>query len=219
MGCAAQHHSGLYLSGLALQATRKNPARVGVFGLRYRQEGTYRLTTPNSSHWRAPAIWDLVSRPGSEVIVFNVPGTYPPTQVNGVMVSGKPAPNDAGVTITHPSDLLEKLQELTGGYLQGPSADFDDASRSEELETWERVLVCQQEALKYLMDAEPWDLVFAVSMALTPSVTTSGNTWTHYIHSTIHMMLSASATQYAPSTSSRIAASAESSDDWSLTTF
>jgi predicted AlkP superfamily phosphohydrolase/phosphomutase len=147
-------------------ATGKNPARVGVFGLRHRVEGTYHLSTPNSSHWQTPAIWDLASDAGRKVIVFNVPGTYPPTRVNGVMVSGKPAPTDAGVTITHPSDLLDRLQEVTGGYLQGPSADFDDASRSDELETWERVLASQQAALEHLMDTEPWDLVFAVSMAI-----------------------------------------------------
>jgi predicted AlkP superfamily phosphohydrolase/phosphomutase len=147
-------------------ATGKNPARVGVFGLHHRQEDAYRLFTPNSSHWRTPAIWDLVSSAGRKVIVFNVPGTYPPTQVNGVMVSGKPAPTDAGVAITHPSDLLMRLHEVTGGYLQGPSADFDDASRGAELETWEQVLASQQDALEYLMDTEPWDLVFAVSMAI-----------------------------------------------------
>ncbi len=157
-------------------ATGKNPARVGVFGLRHRLEGTYRLSTPNSSHWQTPAIWDLASGAGRKVIVFNVPGTFPPTHVNGVMVSGKPAPTDAGVTITHPSGLLEKLHEVTGGYLQGPSADFDDASRDEELETWEQVLVSQQKALEYLMDTEPWDLVFAVSMAIDA---VSHRFWSH----------------------------------------
>ncbi len=147
-------------------ATGVNPGRVGIFGLRQRQEGTYRFVSPTAGDRRAPAVWDIASAEGLEVLVLNVPDTYPPTPVNGVMVSGRPAPVDAGAPISFPEELRSQLDALTGGYLVGPHAAFDEASRPQELATWVQVMDRQQAALEYLMDNRAWNLVFYVSMAI-----------------------------------------------------
>lgn len=150
----------------ACMAAGKNPARVGIFGLRHRQPHSYRFVPPTSAERKAPAIWDLVSQNGDAVIVFNVPDTYPPQPVNGVMVSGHPAPVDAGAAITHPAALRRRLDRLTGGYLVGPGAGFDDDSQDQEVAAWEKVLDRQQQALEHLLDTTPWRLCFTASLAI-----------------------------------------------------
>jgi len=150
----------------ACMATGKNPARVGIFGLRQRQAKSYHFVSPSSYDRRAPALWDLVSDVGGNVIVFNVPDTYPPQPVNGVMISGHPAPVDEGATITYPEDLRQQLDQLTGGYLVGPNVGFDDDSRSREFSTWQTVLSRQHAALEHLMETTSWQLCFTASLAV-----------------------------------------------------
>lgn len=151
----------------ACMVTGKNPAKTGIFGLRQRKRNSYALKSPTSADRRAPAMWDIASGANRQVIVFNVPDTYPPTDVNGVMVSGRPAPVDAGAPITYPVQLREMLDAQTGGYLVGPTAAFDDTSRHEELPTWRDVLHRQQTALEYLLEQQQeWELCFSVSMAI-----------------------------------------------------
>ncbi|MDX1435704.1 MAG: alkaline phosphatase family protein [Anaerolineales bacterium] len=150
----------------ACMATGKNPAKVGIFGLRQRTEGQYQFKPPNSSHRRAAAVWDIAGRAGKQSVVVNVPDTYPPSPVEGVMVSGRPAPVDPDAAITYPPDLREKLDKLAGGYQVGPSAAFDDANQPDELPVWEQVLQKQQSAFEHLVIEQPWDLAFYVSMAI-----------------------------------------------------
>ncbi len=146
--------------------TGMNPAKVGIFGLRYRREGAYRFSTPNSTIWRGPAVWEVASNAGLRVIVFNVPGTYPPSKVNGLMVSGGPAAAHSNAVITYPEGLKARLDRVVDGYRIGLEQRFDDGSRGDQVEAWRRLMEHQQQALEYLMDTEPWNLVFAVSMAL-----------------------------------------------------
>lgn len=150
----------------ACMATGKNPAKVGIFGLRHRQPNSYQLASPTSADRKALAVWDIVSQAGKRVIVHNVPDTFPPTPVNGVLVSGHPAPSSGGAEITYPAGLRTTLDTLTNTYPIGPPADFDQSSRQDELATWQTVLAKHQTALLHLLDTQDWDLCFTVSLAI-----------------------------------------------------
>ena len=52
------------------------------------------------------AIWNLLSDWGKRVIVANIPITYPPEPVNGILVSGYMAP-DTNSNITYPTSFKE----------------------------------------------------------------------------------------------------------------
>ncbi|HTI14693.1 MAG TPA: alkaline phosphatase family protein [Dictyobacter sp.] len=54
------------------------------------------------------AIWNILSEWGKRVIVANVPMTYPPEPVNGIMVSGYMAP-DMTAHVTYPLDFKREL--------------------------------------------------------------------------------------------------------------
>ncbi len=150
----------------ACMSTGKNPAKAGIFGLRHRQKDTYQFISPTSANRHAPAIWDIVTQHGRTAIVMNVPDTYPPTPLQGLMISGRPAPVDPGAPITYPDDLRRQLNQRTGGYEVGSAVDFDEASRSHELTVWQKVLAKQQDVIEHLMNTQEWDLFFYVSMAI-----------------------------------------------------
>jgi predicted AlkP superfamily phosphohydrolase/phosphomutase len=73
--------------------TGRNPGGHGIFGSWYRAPGEYACRYFSSRDRRAPALWEL----GDDLrfLVWNVPMTYPPTQVEGAMVAGYGAPPDA----------------------------------------------------------------------------------------------------------------------------
>lgn len=150
----------------ACMATGKNPGKVGIFGLRHRRPGSYKFEPTTSNLRRTPAVWDLVGAAGLPVIVMNVPDTYPPQPVNGIMISGRPAPQHGDAPISYPTEVRYELNRAANGYLLGPHADFDDDSRADELRTWEDVLLKQQCALEYLLDNKAWALCFYVSLAV-----------------------------------------------------
>jgi len=61
------------------------------------------------------AIWNILSEYGKRVLVINVPVTYPPEPVNGIMISGYMTP-DAGVNFTYPTAFKESLYQAVPNY-------------------------------------------------------------------------------------------------------
>jgi predicted AlkP superfamily phosphohydrolase/phosphomutase len=68
--------------------TGKNPGKHGIFGFVDRTPNPFNIFIPNSRHMTSETLWEILSRNGKKVIVINVPVTYPPRQVNGVLISG-----------------------------------------------------------------------------------------------------------------------------------
>ena len=71
-----------------------NAGKHGIFGSWYRAPGAYACRYFSSRDRAVPALWDLA--PDVRFVVWNVPMTFPPTPVEGVMVAGYGAPPRAG---------------------------------------------------------------------------------------------------------------------------
>ena len=69
------------------------PARHGVFDHRYYDVPAGQMKVNHSGRVRVPTFWHLLSRAGRSVVSLNVPVTYPPLDVRGVVVSGMDAPH------------------------------------------------------------------------------------------------------------------------------
>jgi len=68
--------------------TGMNPARHNIFGFMDRVPQTMEVFVPTSTHMAAETLWEWLSRNGKRVLVINVPGTYPPRAVNGILIAG-----------------------------------------------------------------------------------------------------------------------------------
>ena len=69
------------------------PVRHGVFDHRYYDAAADQMKVNNSSRVRVPTFWHLLSQAGRSVVSLNLPATYPPLKVRGVVVSGMDAPH------------------------------------------------------------------------------------------------------------------------------
>ncbi len=92
--------------------TGKNPGRHGVFDFFTVDDGRRRLTS--SRDIRSRTLWEILSEKGRRSVVMNVPGTYPPAPINGVLVTGMLTPR--GSPFTSPQEVADLLHQVTGGY-------------------------------------------------------------------------------------------------------
>ncbi len=93
----------------------KNPGKVGVFWWLTLDRETGTLTVPDAASFETADIWNYLSEEDIPSAILNVPMTYPPDELDGVMVSGFGAPLDSidveGDPITYPAAFESRLRE------------------------------------------------------------------------------------------------------------
>jgi len=107
--------------------TGKGPGKHGVVDFWHYDPSTNERLLVDASNISTAAIWDVLGEYGLFVGVVNVPLTYPPRPVNGVMVSGMMTPSET-VPYTHPPELKAWLKEVAGDYAADPYTSVDRTS-------------------------------------------------------------------------------------------
>lgn len=143
--------------------TGKNPGKHGVYDFLTKVPGDYRWVPAVVN--RSDTLWQILSQLGKKVVVINVPLTYPPPHVNGVLISGLGTPGDKS-DFVHPLPLKEKL--LSNGYVldvdwipyckEGKVKEFFDALA---LMTQKRY-----ETASRLLYQEEWDFFMIVFVSM-----------------------------------------------------
>ena len=112
---------------------------------------------------QAPSLYRLLSEAGRRVCVLNVPMTYPPTPVNGFLVSGLPAPS-TNVPITYPRELYEEILRDVGDYIlyPDPGQAYSDSGVDAFLDRLHRAADLRAATFDYLRDRLDWDFAMAV---------------------------------------------------------
>ncbi len=100
-------------------STGLKPARHGVYDFweyeDQREPGTARKASVVTHRRGGKAIWNILSEYGKQVLIINVPVTYPPETVNGIMVSGYMTPS-ANTDFTYPAAFKEELYRVVPNY-------------------------------------------------------------------------------------------------------
>ncbi|NIN70135.1 MAG: hypothetical protein GTO63_36745 [Anaerolineae bacterium] len=143
-----------------LQFVRLRPSENGSAPSASREIFPGGVSFLDASSIRGVRLWDILSAAHKRQIVINVPLTYPPRPIDGVMITGMMTPPSASV-FTYPPDLSSRL--LEGKYeidLTVSEKDFSfDPSRL--IYRLHELLVKRRDvALKLLQ--EPWDFSMAV---------------------------------------------------------
>ena len=143
--------------------TGKNPGQHGLYDWIYRHEDGYAVSPVTARHCTEPTLWSLLSSAGLRVCVFNVPMTYPPQPVNGLMISGLPAPS-VRAGITYPPELLAEIEAQVGEYLlyPDPGQAYSDAGVDAFLRRLYRTAETRLKVLNYLRRREDWDFFMVV---------------------------------------------------------
>lgn len=138
---------------LRFQATR--PSRE--LGREFRP-GAY--TFINSTSIPGKRIWDIFGDTGKRSAVINLPMTYPPRPLNGVMITGLPTPPDAE-NFTYPPELADSLE---GYMIEQPMAamGFGLAANRELVRSSIEILEIQGQTAIRLLGERDWDLFLMV---------------------------------------------------------
>lgn len=144
-------------------ATGTNPGKHGLYDWIARQDNSYRFGPVTALDGKRPTLYGLLSAAGRRVCVFNVPMTYPPTPVNGLMISGMPAPN-TNVTITYPAGLFSEILTAVGDYIlyPDPGQAYSDSGVAAFLQRLYRCTELRLKTLAYLRQREEWDFCMVV---------------------------------------------------------
>jgi len=138
--------------------TGKNPGKLGVYDL-LRRVG-YRAE-PNSLCFEGNApVWRILNKYGVSTGLLNIPGTYPPEEVDGFMVTGMLTPSKKS-DYSYPTDLAEKLEHRISEYeidvLQWQY--FDEGAFIKDVH---KVTEKREKAAAYLAEAIPCDFLMVV---------------------------------------------------------
>jgi len=95
--------------------TGTNNGKFGVYGFQKRRPDSYQFDYVNGRSISGRSLWRILSDRGKQVIVINVPMTYPPEQVNGVLISGLLTPSVQS-KFTYPDGIYQELRQVCGDY-------------------------------------------------------------------------------------------------------
>lgn len=113
----------------ASMVSGRDPGELGLYGFRDRCVGRYNFQLIDASSIKHPRVWDYLGRAGKRVAVLFVPPSYPPSKVNGELVSCFLTPG-VDSTYTYPEFLKEELRSNFGDYLIDIE-DFRQVDRSQ----------------------------------------------------------------------------------------
>ena len=142
--------------------TGMNAGKHGIFDFMAHDPNSYDIKYINAEYRRTQPFWSTVSNSGGKVGVVNVPMTYPPDKVDGIMISGMDAPG-TDVPFTHPSGLYKELKEEFGEY----TIDTPIYPRN-KIHDWKyvneviKLTEFREKITLHLMKKYPWDLFVVV---------------------------------------------------------
>ncbi|MBK6430499.1 alkaline phosphatase family protein [Candidatus Amarolinea dominans] len=144
-------------------ATGANPARHSIYDWVYREPGTYNFVPATAANRRLPSLWSLLGAAGRRVAVVNVPMTFPPEPVNGLLISGLPTPSKQ-VTFTHPPELAQEIERITGNYIlyPDPGQAYSDAGVDAFLARLYQTTETRIKLVENLRGREAWDFFMVV---------------------------------------------------------
>jgi predicted AlkP superfamily phosphohydrolase/phosphomutase len=126
--------------GWASFATGLNPANHGIFHAFGWSNDQHHLRPMRGSDLRGRTLWCIASDAGRQVVVVNVPFTYPAGPINGILLAGADAPAISAPGFCYPPDFEVghyRIASRMAAMLKehGPAAALADAFAVDERRT------------------------------------------------------------------------------------
>ena len=140
--------------------TGKNPGRLGLYDLLRRVD--YGVEPNESCFKESNPVWRTLNRYGLKTGVMNVPGTYPPDEVDGFMVTGMMTPSPSSPYV-HPPELRSELNTVHEYEIDVPPWNISDTDQL--VDDIYRVTQKRGDAAEYLIGEFPCDFYMIVFTA------------------------------------------------------
>ena len=140
--------------------TGMSPGNHGLYSFLQQKPGSYGMTPFNASYLKSPDIGTLLNRHGKRVALINVPATYPPKPINGMVVTGLETPSTS-VVYSYPPSLQDELKKRFDYEIER-TEKYDPGQEKQFWEAVERVEDKRLEAILWLIDQDDWDFFATV---------------------------------------------------------
>jgi predicted AlkP superfamily phosphohydrolase/phosphomutase len=140
--------------------TGKNPGQHGLFDFLKRKTNSYQLIPIDASQRKEKAIWDIMNQNKKKTMIIGVPVTYPPTKIDGVMLSGMLTPK--GGQVCSSKRILKAIQKNVGEYLPCPEKTYSPKETDQMLNNLIKEVQSKTQTSLYLMENYDWDCLMVV---------------------------------------------------------
>jgi predicted AlkP superfamily phosphohydrolase/phosphomutase len=137
--------------------TGQNPGKHAIYGFVDRKPGSLDVFIPTSRDLRSPALWEILSEAGKRVFAMNVPVTYPPRHVNGIVVGCFLSPNAEKAAPN--AEVAETLRRLE--YCVDADPWRAHESKDDFLGHLDEVFERRIATMRHFWQQEPWDFFMA----------------------------------------------------------
>jgi len=135
--------------------TGKNPGKHSVLDFTHTDQLGKRVPV-NATVLDGKSVWQILSECGRRVGVVNVPMTFPPEPVNGLLVGGFPMPRESS-RYTYPKDLASELESRGWNLAEVATQSYSKGHIDEFVESLYRHLHERLEATLWMMHEREWD--------------------------------------------------------------
>jgi len=149
--------------------TGQNPGSHGIYNFFDIWPNTYKLRILNASMRKGKSFWKYAEEAGKRVCLINVPFTFPPEKVNGVVIAGMDTPSYDS-DFMYPKELKDEIERHVGKYrVDTHISDIQGYESMEEHKlldifkkhVFEQIDIHARTAL-YLIKKEEWDIFTVV---------------------------------------------------------
>jgi predicted AlkP superfamily phosphohydrolase/phosphomutase len=149
--------------------TGKNPGMHGIFDFQDLDKTSYEFKTIRTDRHREKTLWQLLGEQDLRSLVIDVPFTFPPQPLNGLMLTGYGTPMTDDTEFTYPENLAELVPESLRSEIRVglPSQRFDRSTGF--IDEWRQVMAGRRDLLMHLIQEQPWDL-FMVVFSITDNM-------------------------------------------------
>jgi predicted AlkP superfamily phosphohydrolase/phosphomutase len=144
--------------------TGKNPGKHGQFDFFVLDERK-ELRLNVSEYKTEKTLWRILSDHGKRCCIINVPFTYPPEPVNGIMISGFMTPSTT-CQFTYPAEFKEEILTAFPHFRVAEEVHYSPrhADQKAYLTEIKELTRLQGDVAEYCYKKETWDLFMAVFM-------------------------------------------------------
>lgn len=140
--------------------TGKYPNKHGVVNFFVEKPWTYEYEFTNSTCIVGKTLWKILSDADKKPIIVNVPLTYPPETINGIIIPGFDTPETSDDCI-HPRGLLKTIENRIGSYdfyrMWWNDAVFKQNGLAGLIRELLQITDSQVEGVKFLMKEFDWN--------------------------------------------------------------
>ncbi len=148
--------------------TGVNPGKHGIIHFRSFDPTTKQIRLVNSNDINIKTIWELVSEKNKKVISINVPVTYPPKKVNGIIIGGMLSPK-VDERFVYPKEIFHRFikehgYKIVSGRLERRASMTLQNFINDQIKVEEK----RFDLAKKLMKECEWDLFMVHNQLMDP---------------------------------------------------